>query len=192
MPQGRRKLERELDEFLQNDMAVLSVRIRQLIADMRAEWQALDRRIEAFDLEFAARARADEAARRLATIPGIGVLNATALVAAIGDAEAFARGRDLAAWLGLVPRQMTTGGRPRLLGISKRGNAYLRKLLIHGARAALSTLARSETTLGAWLRALLARTHRNVAVVALANKLARIAWAVLRHRRAFDLRGAQA
>ena len=121
---------------------------------MRAEWAELDRRIGAFDDEFAARAEADEAARRLATIPGIGVLNATALAAAIGDGAAFARGRDLAAWLGLVPRQATTGGRPKLLGISKRGNKYLRKLLIHGARSAMPSLLNGATPLGAWLRGL--------------------------------------
>ena len=86
----------------------------------------------------------------------------------------------MAAWLGLVPRQVTTGGKPRLIGITKRGNKYLRKLLIHGARAALPWVANSATHLGEWLRALLARAHKNTAVVALANKLARIAWAVLR------------
>jgi transposase len=118
--------------------------------------------------------------------PGIGVLNATALTAAIGDGSAFGRGRDLAAWLGLVPRQVTTGGRPKLLGITKRGNKYLRMLFIHGARAALPSLARSATPLGQWLRGLLARAHRNVVVVALAAKLARIAWASLRRDTAFE------
>jgi transposase len=157
---------------------------------MRAEWQALDRRISAFDEEFTLRARTDEAARRLTTIPGIGVLNATALAAAVGNAGTFARGRDLAAWLGLVPRQVTTGGKPRLLGITKRGNKYLRKLLIHGARAAVPTLAKSVTPLGRWLRRLLRRVHPNVAVVALANKLARIAWAVLAHGSAYEARHA--
>jgi transposase len=142
-----------------------------LIDDMRAEWRDLDRRIAAFDEELAQRARTDAAARRLATIPGIGVLNATALIAAIGNGEMFARGRDLAAWLGLVPRQITTGGKPRLAGITKRGNKYLRKLLIHGARAALPMLAASTTSLGEWLRALNGRVHKNAAVVALANKL---------------------
>jgi transposase len=154
--------------------------MRHLIEDMRAQWRELDRRIAAFDNEFAAQARNDPAARRLATIPGIGVLNATALVAAVGNGQSFARGRDLAAWLGLVPRQVTTGGKPRLVGITKRGNKYLRKLLIHGARSALPGLANSGTPLGEWLRALMGRTHKNAAVVALANKLARIAWAVLR------------
>ena len=153
---------------------------------MRTEWRELDRRIAAFDTEFAARARNDADARRLATIPGIGVLNATALVAAVGNAQTFARGRDLAAWLGLVPRQITTGGKPRLVGITKRGNKYLRKLLIHGARSAMPILSASATPLGGWLRGLLARVHKNAAVVALANKLARIAWVVLRRGEAFD------
>jgi transposase len=179
-PQRRRKLEQRLDEWLGQEDLLVSPRVRLLIKDMRAEWRTLDNRIEAFDDEFAARARTNDAARRLATIPGIGVLNATALAAAVGDARAFARGRDLAAWLGLVPRQATTGGKSRLLGISKRGNKYLRKLLIHGARAAMPSLAKSATPLGAWLRDLLCRAHPNAVVVALANKLARIAWAVLK------------
>lgn len=178
-PQGRRKLQQRLNEWLGQQDLPISARIRSLVDDMRSEWAVLDRRIEAFDHEFASQLRTNEAARRLATIPGIGVLNATALVAAVGDARTFARGRDLAAWLGLVPRQATTGGKPRLLGISKRGNRYLRKLLIHGARAVMPSLAKSTTPLGAWLRALLQRAHPNVAVVALANKLARIVWAVL-------------
>jgi transposase len=115
----------------------------------------------------------------------VGVLNATALIAAIGTGATFARGRDLAAWLGLVPRQATTGGKPKLLGISKRGNKYLRKLLIHGARSAMPSLLTSATPLGAWLRGLTARVHKNAATVALANKLARIAWAVLRRGEPF-------
>jgi len=113
-------------------------------------------------------------------------LNATALRAAIGDGRTFARGRDLAAWLGLVPRQVTTGGKPRLVGITKRGNKYLRKLLIHGARSALTSLATSATPLGGWLRALMQRVHKNAAVVALANKLARIVWVVLRRGEEFN------
>src|SRR5919199_1345821 len=137
VPQGRRRLEVRLEEVLAPEQATLSPRTRLLVEDMRAQWRELDRRILAFDDEFAARARADEAARLLMTIPGIGPLNATALAAAIGRAETFGRGRDLAAWLGLAPRQATTGGRPKLLGISKRGNGYLRKMLVHGARAAV-------------------------------------------------------
>src|SRR6516225_450538 len=123
IPQGRRKLEQHLDAMMaSDDDHSLSPRVRRLIDDMRAEWLELDRRIAAFDNEFAAYARSDADARRLATIPGIGVLNATALLAAIGDGQTFARGRDLAAWLGLVPRQVTTGGKARLVGITKRGN----------------------------------------------------------------------
>ena len=190
-PQGRRKLEQALAGLLddadgEDGRAALSPRIRALLGGMREEWAGLDRRIGAFDDEFAARAKADDAARRLATIPGVVVLNATALAAAVGDGAAFARGRDLAAWLGLVPRQATTGGKPKLLGISKRGNKYLRKLLIHGARSAMAPLLASATPLGAWLRGLVARVHKNAATVALANKLARIAWAVLRRGGTFD------
>ena len=180
---GRRQLEQRLTQMLDEAAerpASLSLRTRQLIDDMRLEWHELDRRIAALTAEFVARAREDQAARRLANIPGFGALNATALVAAIGTGETFRRGRDLAAWLGLVPRQATTGGKPRLLGITKRGNAYLRTLLIHGARAALPSLSASPTPLGEWLRGLLGRAHKNKVVVALAGKLARIAWALLR------------
>lgn len=185
--QGRRRLEAGVDALLaEPEAAGLGARMVLLLAELREEWRALDRRIAAFDAEFAQRARTDEAARRLTTIPGVGVLNATALVAAVGDAAAFARGRDFAAWLGLVPRQRTTGGRARLLGITKRGNAYLRTLLIHGARAALPALLAKPGALGDWLRGLKARAHVNTVVVALANKLARIAWAVLRGGRPFQ------
>lgn len=179
VPQRRRVLETRLPAILADEQAGLSPRVCHLIEDMRVEWRDLDRRIEEFDAELVATARENDACRRLCEIPGIGVLNATALVAAVGDGAVFDKGRDMAAWLGLVPRQHSTGGKPRLLGISKRGNTYLRTLLIHGARAALPHLAARSDVLGCWLRALLARVHQNVAVVALANKLARIAWAVL-------------
>lgn len=186
-PQGRRKLEALLETFADEDsIGTLSPRIRGLIEDLRAEWRALDDRITRFDAEFVEMARMDAAARRLATIPGIGTINATALAAAVGDAKAFARGRDMAAWLGLTPRQMTTGGRPRLLGVSKRGNRYLRKNLIHGARAVLPHLVERNTPLGRWARGLSERAHKNVVVVALAAKLARIAWAVLAQGSVYD------
>jgi transposase len=180
LPQRRRALLTWLDApVTAGEPDPLSPRLRLLVADMRTEWAELDRRIGVFDDEFAANARADETARRVATIPGIGPINATALVAAVGDASAFARARDMAAWLGLVPKQATTGGKPKLLGITKRGSRYLRKNLIHGARAVMPRLAATDTPLGCWLRALLARAHKNTVVVALANKLARIVWAVL-------------
>jgi transposase len=150
--QGRRRLEAELATFADEDDERLSPRIRLLVEDLRAEWRSLDERIAAFDCEFVNMAREDETARRLSTIPGIGVINATALTAAIGNASNFARGRDLAAWLGLTPRQATTGGKPRLLGISKRGNRYLRANPIHGARSAAAHHDSGHATgaLGAW------------------------------------------
>lgn len=186
-PVGRRKLELGLDEMLAEGEGALSQRVRQLIGDLRAEWKDLDAKIDALNGEFVALARNHAAARRLTSIPGIGVLNATALIAAVGNASGFARARDLGAWLGLVPKQHTTGGKPRLLGISKRGNTYLRTLLIHGARAALPSLSKSDTPLGRWLEAMIARgVHRNAVVVALANKLARIAWAALRKGATFE------
>ena len=145
----------------------------------------LEARIGALDREFVEMAKSDERARRLTSIPGIGPLNATAFVAAVGDAKSFGKGRDLAAWLGLVPKQATTGGVPRLLGITKRGNKYIRKTLIQGARSAMPILLQQRTRLGEWLRGLIARMHPNKAVVALAAKMARIVWALLRHNRTY-------
>ncbi len=182
VPQGRARLRRRIDCLLLDASGDdLSQRIRLLISDMMERWEQLDYRIGVFDAEFIAEAKHDDAVCRLTSIPGVGPLNATALVAAVGDANTFARGRDLAAWLGLVPRQMTTGGKPRLLGITKRGSKYLRKMLIQGARSALPSLSRSQTRLGQWLRGLLARSHSNIVVVALAAKMARIVWAILRN-----------
>ncbi|NTJ66546.1 IS110 family transposase [Agrobacterium rhizogenes] len=184
---GRRKLESAVDKLLDEQSSSLSERVHRLVSELRDEWKLLDTKIAALNAEFLSLVQDDLTARRLTTIPGIGVLNATALIAAIGNASSFDRARDLGAWLGLVPRQFTTGGKPRLLGITKRGNVYLRTLLVHGARAAMPTLSQSDTPLGQWLRGLLSRgMHRNVVIVALANKLARIAWAVLRKERPFE------
>lgn len=184
--QGRQKLQRAVDRLLAEPDVPLSRGIHALVSDIREEWRDLDTRIGSLNDTIAAEARDDSAARRLISIPGIGVLGATGLTAAIGDGSGFRRGRDLGAWLGLVPRQYSTGGKTKLLGISKRGNRYLRMLFIHGARAALPHLAKGDTPIGAWLRGLLARGHRNIAVVALANKLATMAWAVLRGDRSFN------
>ena len=186
-PLGRRKLELGVDSLLAEAVEVVSPRVYELVGDLRVEWKDLDKKIEALNTEFIQLARNDAAMRRLTSIPGIGVLNATALVAAVGDASSFKKARDLGAWLGLVPRQHSTGGKPRLLGISKRGNTYLRTLLIHGARAALPSLSTTDTPLGHWLKAMIERgVHRNAVVVALANKLARIAWTALRKETGFD------
>jgi transposase len=173
---------------MRNPEAQIGARIRSLACEIQEEWTDLDRRVAALDREFVEHARADEAARRLVSIPGIGTMTATALRAAVDDGSTFTRARDLAAWLGLVPRQHTTGGKPKLLGISKRGNAYLRGLFIQGARAALASMAKAEDATGRWLRGLLARAraHYNAVVVALAAKLARIAWATLRKGVSFE------
>jgi len=179
--QGHGRLRIMLGELLDCGASALTPRMAFLLGDMRIRWDELDRRIASFDAEFAAMTRNDDRALRLTGIPGIGALNATALVAAVGNAATFGKGRDLAAWLGLVPRQATTGGRPKLLGITKRGSRYLRKMLIQGARSAMPSVAKSNTATGSWLRALLARVHPNVAVVALAAKMARTVWALLHH-----------
>ena len=155
VPQGRRKL---LDALvtLSSDDGGVGPRMRLLLDDMLDQWRALDARIMALDGEFADMARNDPAARRLATIPGIGVLNATALVAAIGDGRTFSRGRDLSAWLGLVPRQATKGGKPRLLGITKRGSKYLRKPH-HPGRASSPAVAGTDSDTAGQLAARPAR-----------------------------------
>ena len=184
--QGHARLRQKLVDLIDAATVEISPRMAFLLEDMRKRWEELDRRIAAFEAEFATMARTDERARRLTGIPGIGALNATALVAAVGSAATFSKGRDLAAWLGLVPRQATTGGKPKLLGITKRGSRYLRKMLIQGARSAMPVVSRQENATGRWLRALLARAHPNIAVVALAAKMARTVWALLHHGRDFE------
>lgn len=150
-----------------------------LLGELRDDLLQFEGRIAVVSREIEAVAAKNDAARRLASIPGIGPLGATAIVAAIGEGRQFAKARDLAAWIGLVPRQHSTGGRTTLLGISKRGNPYIRRLLIHGARSCLMHLDRSRDRLGAWLDGLRARMHPNKVVVALTAKMARIAWVIL-------------
>jgi transposase len=143
----------------------------------------LDEQISELERQLSAWLRETPAVKRVAAIPGVGLLTATAVVASMGDPKAFRSGREFAAWLGLVPRQTGTGGKLRLLGISKRGDAYLRTLLIHGARSVLQ----HAKAPGAWVTQLRARRPLNVVTVALANKMARIIWALLAHGR--DYRG---
>jgi transposase len=147
LPKRRLPLVKRSDELMQGELPI-SPRALRLLQDLRDEWVDLDRRIKAYDDGLAALTREDEMARRLATVPGSGVINATALLAAVGDGSAFSRGRDLAAWLGLTPRQHSTGGKTKLPGISKRGNSYLRTQLIHGARAAMNHFAGKQTPMG--------------------------------------------
>jgi transposase len=158
-----------------------------LIGELVDEWRSLGERIDRLTKELETLAEIDPAAARIGEIPGVGPIIATATVAAIDNGAAFKRGRDFAAWLGLVPYQHSTGGKTKLLGISKRCNAYLRRLFVHGARSALRSLAGKTTGLGRWITALMGRVHINVAVVALANKIARIVWAVLAGGVRFDV-----
>ena len=185
-PQGVGALLRRLPEVLEDASNELSYAGRALLRELGEELRRHDVRVKDFELRIRAIAEADPACRRLMDIPGIGPLTATALAAAVGDARAFRNGRELSAWLGLVPRQHSTGGRTRLLSISKRGDRYVRCLLIHGARAALRTAARREDRRSGWAQSVQARRGVNIATVALANKNARTAWAVLAGTRDFD------
>lgn len=164
----------------------LSPAMHSLISGLWEEWLATDCAVKTLTRDLECLAREDAACRRLMTVPGVGPLVATAMIAAVADGSTFGRGRDFAAWLGLVPRQMSTGGKTRLGGITKRGNTYLRRLFIHGARSFRLNGNRQRHRIGTWLDDLDARTHKNVATVALANKLARIAWSVLAGGREYD------
>lgn len=150
-----------------------------LVTDMASELDGINLRVAAIDAEIKALAKTDEDMQRLMEIPGIGPTVATALVAAVGTGSSFGKGRDLAAWLGLVPRQVTTGGKAKLIGISKHGKQYLRKLFIHGTRTVLHLLRDRTSQITTWVDCLKKRAHLNVAGVAMANKMARIAWAAL-------------
>ncbi len=176
---GAAKLRREIPSLLEDAGQNLTPRMRSLVAHLWQEWKQLDADVERVSAEIDAIAEHDAACRRLRQIPGVGPLVSTATVAAIGNGAAFRKGREFAAWLGLIPRQHSTGGKARLLGISKRGNAYLRRLFIHGARAVLLIVKYDTGRLGQWARELALRAPRNKVIVAVANKLARIAWAVL-------------
>lgn len=169
----------DIRKHLENQDNELTGAMRSLLSDLLEDLDSLERRIKAISKEIELLANQQDEARRLLTIPGIGPLGATALLAAAGSAKQFARARDMAAWLGLTPAEYSTGGKQVLLGISKRGNGYVRRLLIHGARSCLMHLDRSSHALGRWISELEKRMHPNKVVVALANKLARIAWAIL-------------
>jgi len=167
-----------MPDILENPEADLTPQMRNLV-NLLWGWKTVEQQIEVLSLELERISAADAGCTRIRQIPGIGRIVATAIVAAIGNGAAFHKGREFAAWLGLVPRQYSTGGKAKLLDISKRGNVYLRKILIHGARAAVLRIKRDRSPIGAWMDALDARAPKNVVVVATANKLARIAWAVL-------------
>lgn len=157
----------------------LSSRLRWLLERLWQEWKQLESDIKTITEEIERIANEHALCRRLQQIPGFGPLVSTATVAAIGNGAAFRRGRDFAAWVGVVPRQYSTGGKQKLLGIGKRGNIYLRRMLIHGARAVLFRIKYDTGGFGQWVHRLTQRAPRNKVVVAIANKLARMAWAVL-------------
>lgn len=184
IPQGISHLYKRVPLLLDEAQGELPGVFRELIERLLEHLKELDRQVNEMELRIQAWHRSNALSRKLEKVPGIGPLTATALVASIGDAKSFENGRQLAAWLGLVPRQHSSGGKPTLLGISKRGDCYLRTLLIHGARAVIYALGRKVPSAG-WLTNLLARKDRNVAAVALANKNARIVWALLAHDREF-------
>jgi transposase len=179
VPKGRKHLEQALPRILEDAELNLSGAFRVLLAQLQLELGQLAGRIEQMDTVIQQTARENEACQRLTTIPGVGPVTATALIGAIGNGSAFRKGRDLSTWMGIVPGEYTTGGKQKLLGISKRGNKYLRRLFVQGARSVLQQRDKQAPGLSQWLAQLLACKHQNVVVVALANKLVRIAWAVL-------------
>jgi transposase len=179
MRNGAGAFKLDLLGVLADDGNDLTPSMRRLLSDLWEHLKVLELRIAEITREVESIANQSELGRRLETVPGIGPLVATAIIAAAGDGKQFKKARDFAAWLGLTPSQYSTGGRTTLLGISKRGNPYVRRLLIHGARSCVIHLDKSRDRLGAWISALQRRMHINKVVVALANKIARIAWVIL-------------
>ena len=185
-PVGIQQLRRALPQWLEDAGNGLTDDFRVLLSDLAADLRHVDDRIGSLDARIAQCVKDDPMARRLLELRGVGPLTASALAGALGDGRAFAKGRDFAASLGLTPRQHSSGGKARLLGISKRGDGYLRKLLVHGARAVLRHVKDRDDALSQWLNTLAARKHVNVATVALANKTARVAWAIVHNDTAYD------
>ena len=172
-------LRRAIPSWLEDADNGLSERFRRLLHGLWGDLRRLDERIDELNHEIMAIAQENPTVQRLQQLRGVGPITATALVATVGDAKQFANGRQMAASLGLTPRQCSSGGKDRLLGISKRGDSHLRTLLIHGARAVIRTAKDKDDRLSQWVTSLAARSHTNVAAAALANKTARIAWAML-------------
>jgi transposase len=186
IPQGISHIAERVPTLLEDASNELPAALRQLIEHLTAHLKQLDRQAKEFERQIIAWHRSSELSRRLEKIPGIGPLAASALVASIANANSFDNGRQVSAWLGLVPRQCSSGGKSTLLGMSKRGDAYLRTLLIHGARSAILAAQRKSRNTNVWLTNLLNRRHPNIAAVALANKNVRTVWAMLAHDREFN------
>ena len=178
-PQQLSALRSAIPDWLEDADNGLTFRFRQLLQGLWGDLYALDQRMTELDKQVAVVAQEDPTAKRLQQLRGVGPLIATALVATIGDGKQYRKGRDMAAALGLTPRQHSSGGKDRLLGISKRGDAYLRCLLVHGARSAMRTAKDKDDRLSRWIINLQARRHANVVAVAMANKMARMAWVIM-------------
>jgi transposase len=185
---GIQRLRKALPDILAKAADALSPRMMRIVEALAADWRGLDERIEAVSMEIQALAQKEEPCQRLMTVPGIGPLISTATVATIGTGDMFSKGRDFSAWLGIVPKQLSTGGRTILGKISKRGNKYLRMLFVQAARVVLLKQVNWERYgLKNWIEAAARRLPNNKLAIALANKLARIAWAVLHHGRNFEV-----
>ena len=186
VPQGLGYIAKRLPELLEDGDHELPSSLRQLLARLGANLEHLQRQVAELEREIQRWHQDSALSQRVAAIPGIGPLSASALVATVGVARNFRHGRQLAAWLGMVPKQASSGGKTTLLGISKRGDSYLRTLFIHGARAVVQQAERHPERADPWLKQLLGRRPKNVVVVALANKNARTAWALLAHGRDYQ------
>lgn len=190
IPQGIAYIRKSLPDILEDGESQLSVIFREQLSDLYDEMVYLDDRIDQLELSLKMICQQNEDCKRLLTIPGVGLMTATALIAAIGDISAFKSGRELAAWLGLVPKQRSTGGKPTLLGISKRGDSYIRTLLIHGGRAVVRCAHKHEDKRSQWVGEVEQRRGRNITAVAVANKNARIAWALLTKKEEYQVKAA--
>jgi len=179
IPQGISRLKKQLPFILEDAENGLSPLARELFGDLYRQLLELDEKVSSYDRKIRRIFRSSPACKRLAQVEGVGPTIATAMVAAVGDGKCFKNGRQMAAWLGLVPGQYSSGEKRRLLSITKRGDSYLRTLLIHGARAVISNAAGKSDRRSLWLNGIKERRNSNVAAVALANKNARILWAIL-------------
>jgi len=190
IPQGISTLRKAIPNLLEDAENTLSPYFRELLRDLYDEIVHFDERIETIELKLKVISVQNEDCQRLLTIPGVGLLTATALIAAIGDISVFKSGRELAAWIGLVPRQHSTGGKPTLLGISKRGDTYLRTLLIHGGRSVVRVAHKHQDKRNQWIGEIKQRRGENISNVAVANKNARIAWVLLTKKEDYCVIGA--
>jgi transposase len=186
IPKGISHIAKRLPEILEDGENGLLGMMRELLQRLGANLRDMDKQVRELERQIVLWHRENEASRKLEAIAGIGALGASAMVATLGDAKSFKNARQVPAWLGMVPRHEGTGGNVKLGRISKRGDVYLRTLLIHGARAAIVAVERKPDHADAWLKKLLARRNKNVAAVALAAKNARIAWALLTHERSYQ------